>query len=162
MKARFFMLLPIILLGLSFAGWGVMMSAATADPSFSVEPGYYRKAANFEQELALRAKAKELGWQLSVVDFRRSPSGALLLELALTDRTGNPVTGATLELEALANLRAAEPRAGASRTDARGHAVWQLASGAPGLWELRIRGHRGEDAFAGVLRSELAEGRGRT
>lgn len=162
MKAKFFMFLPVLLLGLSFAGWGVMISAATADPSFSVEPGYYRKAANFEQELAARAKARELGLRAVVVQFHRVPSGQLLLEIALTDRTGAPLTDVGLELEALANLRGAETRAGTSTTDQRGRAVWRLASGAPGLWELRLRGRRGQDVFTDVLRAELNLGKDRT
>jgi hypothetical protein len=162
MKTKFFMFLPVILLGLSFAGWGVMISAATADPSFSVEPGYYRKAANFEQELAARAKTRELGLHAAVVQFRRMPSGELLLELAFTGRTGAPLADVGLDLEALANLRAAETRTGTSVTDQRGHAVWRLASGAPGLWELRLRGRLGPDVFTDVVRAELAEGKDRT
>lgn len=162
MKAKFFMFLPVLLLGLSFAGWGVMISAATADPSFSVEPGYYRKAANFDQEMAARAKTRELGLRAAVVRFDRVASGELLLEVALTDRTGAPLSDVGLDLEALANLRAAETRTGTSVTDQRGHAIWRLASGAPGLWELRLRGRRGQDVFTDVVRAELAEGKGRT
>lgn len=162
MKAKFYMLLPVVLLGLSLAGWAVMISAATGDPSFSVEPSYYKKAAQFEEELARRAHTRELGWHATVLEFRRTDSGEIALEVTLSERAGAPLSGVELQVEALANLRAADPKNGAAVTDERGRASWLLPVGAPGLWELRLNGRRGTEVFSEVLRAELAEGRSPT
>jgi nitrogen fixation protein FixH len=158
MKAKFFMLLPVLLLGLSFAGWGVMVSLAVSDPSFSVEPKYYQKAASFDDELRRRAASRALGWQVEVTEFRRSADGTLSLRARLTDRNHTPLAGVGLSVEAMANLRSQDVRSASSSSDEAGWVSVQLAAGAPGLWELRFVAERGTDEFSQVVRKDLAPG----
>lgn len=157
MKAKFFMFLPMILLGLSFAGWGVMISKATSDPSFAVEARYYQKASLFEEELARRSASRKLGWHIEVLEFRRTGAGALALTARLTDRQGTPLSSVRLSVEALANLRSAAVQHRDTQTDADGRAEWQLDAGAPGLWELRFVARSADDTFVQSVRVDLAE-----
>ena len=105
MKATFFKFLPVLLLLLSVGGWGVMISMATSDPSFGVEPAYYQKAARFDEELARRRASLELGWRVDMLEFTRSLEGDLALDVRLADREGTALGGATVSVEALSNLR---------------------------------------------------------
>jgi len=163
MKEKFFMLLPVLLLGASLGGWAFMISAATADPSFAVEPSYYRKASLFDEELARRAASRKLGWRVDVVAFERPSGGPMRLRVALSDREGMPVAGAVLAVEAVPNLRASEVRTGAPvTTDQAGHAEWTFAAGPSGLWELRLQATRREDVFSQVVRQDVAKSGGST
>ena len=51
-------------LALTVAGNLWVMRIANADPSFSVEPDYYRKAVDWDSTMAQRARNEALGWQL--------------------------------------------------------------------------------------------------
>jgi nitrogen fixation protein FixH len=159
MKAKFFMLLPVLLLGLSFSGWAVMISMATTDPSFAVEAEYYRKAAHFDEELGRREASRALGWKLEVLDFRPGASGSLLLHVRLSDRQGSPLRGAEIAVQGTANLRASEVHGASALTDDLGQATLELTAGPNGLWQLRFAATRGTDRFSEVVRTDLS-GRG--
>lgn len=160
MAAKFFMLLPVLLLGLSFAGWSVMVSLATSDPSFSVEPRYYQKAARFEEELTRRDASRQLGWHIEVTEFRRQADGTLSLRARLTDKDDRPLAGVGVAVEAMANLRSSDVRSTSTSTDETGRVSLHLATGAPGLWELRFRAVRDSEEFSQVIRKDLAASKG--
>jgi len=162
MKAKFFMLLPVLLLGSSLIGWGIMISMATADPSFSVEPKYYQKAARFEEELARRAASQKLGWHIQVIEFRRESDGTLSLEAQLTDKDDLPLAGVGLAVLAMANLRSNDVHSAATSSDAAGRVSLRLSPGASGLWEMRFSAERGVDRFFQVVRQDLVLHRGAT
>lgn len=155
MKAKFFMLLPVLLLGLSFAGWAVMISMATSDPSFAIEAEYYKKAARFDDELARREASRALGWKVEVLDFHRQKGGRLSLRVRLVDRQGSPLARATVAVEAIANLRASELHTAFALTDDRGQATLDLTPGPTGLWELRLSATRATGEFSAVVRADL-------
>jgi hypothetical protein len=140
---------------MSLAGWSVMISMATSDPSFSVEAKYYQKAARFEEELALRDASRKLGWYIEVIEFRREADGSVLLEARLTDRDSLPLAQVGLAVEAMANLRGGDVRSVSASTDDAGRVSLRLAAGAPGLWELRFHAERGVDRFSQVIRRDL-------
>jgi nitrogen fixation protein FixH len=155
MKAKFFMLLPVLLLGLSFAGWAVMISMATSDPSFAVEADYYQKAARFDEELGRREASRALGWKVEVLDFRPRQSGASALRVRLVDRQGSPLAGASVAVQGISNRRAAEVHAASALTDELGQATLDLSPGPTGLWELRFTATRATVQFSEVVRTDL-------
>ena len=96
---KLWMLFPWALLGTALAGLGLMASLAAKDPSFSLEKDYYQKATTWEAEQAQRAKNARLGWSLAPT---QTADGALL---TLRTKEGEPVAGATGEVEAFAIVR---------------------------------------------------------
>lgn len=156
MKATFFKFLPVLLLLLSVGGWGVMISMATSDPSFGVEPAYYQKAARFDEELARRRASLELGWRVDMLEFTRSLEGGLALDVRLADREGTALGGATVSVEALSNLRGGVLHTAVGRARDDGRVALRLPAGPSGLWELRFTAVRGNDTFSQVVRADLA------
>ena len=94
-----------VLLGLNFTVVGVTIWVAVGDPSFAVEPDYDIKAANWQQTVDARAKARALGWTVEPVD---TVVGAPL-RLRVLGADGQPLKGASAEAvvfhHALAGLR---------------------------------------------------------
>jgi len=155
MKAKFFMLLPVLLLGASLAGWGVMIHLATSDPSFAVEPAYYQKAARYDEELHRRRASAALGWNIEVVSFRQAGEGSVLLEVRALQKDGAPLADAELRLEAMPNVHADRVQKALATANHAGRAVLELAPAASGLWELRFTVLRGGQSFSQVVRADL-------
>jgi nitrogen fixation protein FixH len=159
MKAKFFMLLPVLLLGLSLAGWAVMISMATSDPTFAVEADYYQKAARFDEELGRREASRALGWKFEVLEFRVQKDGAPELRVRLLDRQGSPLDSVSVAVEGISNRRAGEVHTASGLTDELGQATLELSPGPTGLWELRFTATRDASQFSEVVRTDLrAEG----
>lgn len=121
------------------------------DPSFAVEPDYYRKAVEWDSTTARRARSDALGWQVTprvTVGDRAS-----VLALALVDAAGAPVTGATVRGELLHVARAADMQVVTFTSDGDGYAATVQMPRA-GVWELRLEAQRGADTFLRTLRLE--------
>lgn len=119
---------------------GVAMTLAGADASFAVEPDYHRKALHWDDEAAARAASAKLGWRVAV----RLDGGHAVL--ALCDREGAPVSGATVAGEYFHHARAAARREfRATEADGDYHADVRIDRA--GLWEFRVRADRGGERF---------------
>lgn len=152
-------------------GWPIAMSAilgltvvvnlfvfrlASSDPSFSVEPSYYQKAVQWDDELAQRRHNIELGW-LATTEVAVSDDGVSQLRVRLTDATGTPLDGADVRLEAFAISRASQvARLVLPETDDPAGGVYSvvLPEGEPGRWELRLDIEHGNERFTSVSRVE--------
>jgi nitrogen fixation protein FixH len=145
---KLWMLFPWALLGTALAGLGLMASLAAKDPSFSLEKDYYQKATAWEAEQAQRAKNARLGWSLASA---QTVDGALL---TLRTTEGEPVAGASGEIEAFAIVRAQNAQNVQLREVAPGQYLAPVRFERPGLWELRATLHRGEDTFTSTLRMD--------
>jgi nitrogen fixation protein FixH len=124
-----------------------------------VEPNYYEKAVAWDSTMAQGRRNDSLGWSIGAT---LTPSaGGARLEARLADRTGSPLTGATLRVEAIHNVDAAR-RIEATLRDAGGGAYGaDLPLRHVGLWELRFTAVRGGDRFTEDLRRDLSpRGRG--
>jgi len=144
---------PYLLGGILAAGVGInlaMVAVATHDPSFAVEPDYYRKALAWDGAMAQESANQALGWQLDA--GCGSGPGDSWVVAALRDRDGAFVPGATLAVEAFQGAHADRRVSAAllARDDQRyeGH----LARLEPGMWELRFTATRGADTFTRTLR----------
>jgi nitrogen fixation protein FixH len=130
---------------------------ANDDPSFAIEPDYYRKAVAWDTTLAQARHNALLGWRLTPVMSAIASDGSSLLSARLTDSTGSAISGAVIRVSALAVARASDvhdmtltPSAGtgnyAVRFDAR----------RAGEWELRFDATLGAEHFTQVSRVRLS------
>lgn len=153
---------PVLMVALLVGGAGVniaFMIVANRDPSFAVEPDYYRKALEWDQTMAQEARNAELGWTISA---RLGPAGvgAGRLVATIRDRAGALLGGATVTVEAFPSARAREIATLAlAPTGEAGVYAATLPSGRPGLWELRMRVSRGGEVFTRTLSQDLAASR---
>lgn len=134
---------------------GTLLVCATNDPSFAVEPNYYRRALNWDAEAAQRRASDALGWTLSLeVAPTANVVGEREVRFRLHDRAGAPVNDAHLDVVAFHHARGSE-RIGLMPTE---KGAGEYACAAPlrkaGAWEFRVRALRGVDQF---IATELVE-----
>ena len=81
---------------------------ANDDPSFAIEPDYYRKAVAWDTTLAQARHNALLGWRLTPAMSAIASDGSSLLSARLTDSTGSEISGAVIRVSALAVARASD------------------------------------------------------
>jgi hypothetical protein len=157
-SALFWMFFPVALLVTSVTGWLVMVKIAVDDPGFSVEPDYYKKAANYDAVIEQRAENSRLGYDVAVVSFAPRAEKSAHLILSVRGKDGAPIEGARVTADVLPVARAFEVRALTFR--ARGPGVFEtdVVRIRTGLWEVRVRVEFRGQVFTQVLRPELALG----
>jgi nitrogen fixation protein FixH len=134
----------------------IVVAVATRDPSFAVEPDYYRKALAWNATMAQEERNARLGWRADVALDPAPPGGAATqIVLELTDGNAKPVENARISIDALHNARAADvvtvsldPRGG-------GRYIGTLPRTRPGLWELRVTAEHGSERFTAMVTREL-------
>jgi nitrogen fixation protein FixH len=135
----------------------VMMRVATHDPNYGIEPDYYAKAVAWDSTTAQSHRNDVLGWQLTPELGPVAAGRAATLTMLLRDRTGVPVTGAHLSIEAIPVAHADE----VIRSDLPAAPGGDYAAALPmersGLWELRVVATRGEDHFTADIRLDVSE-----
>lgn len=142
-----YLIVAILVGSVGFDIW--MVTRATNDPSFAVEPDYYQKAVNWDQLQAEKAASEALGWTM-VVDARRDE-----LRIRLTDRLGRTIDGATVEVEAFANDRASNRIRGFMIPKGGGVYILKESFDRAGLWEYRLAAIVDDKKFTHVTQEEL-------
>ncbi len=156
-SGRFWMLVPVLLLGASVAGWIVMVRLAVDDPGFSLEPDYYRKAVEFDAREARRRAADDVGFRVDVESFVRD-GATTRLRVRARDRAGVELTGAMLRGIGFSNARAKNVVPLSFRAESDGVFVAEFDENVHlGLWELRLEIVRGETEVERVIRAELSD-----
>lgn len=126
------------LLGTQFGICGLAIYLANADPSFAIEPDYYRKAVAWDQENARRHASVALGWQLDFAFADEADAlGRRQLTCSLRDRDGRPIRGATIEVAAFASARGNQRETWTLDDTGDGSYEAFVTARRPGLWELR-------------------------
>lgn len=149
-------LVPIVLLGGLLAGLAVMVTLATHDPGFALEPNYYQKAVAWDEERAQLAANERLGYRLELsVEQVPAKAGERRLVAHFDDARGQPISGAVLGVSAFANARAMHVLEAKLEETTKGVYVADLAMQRPGLWELRFVARRGALRFTRVVRVDL-------
>lgn len=152
--ALFWKLFPVALLVTSSAGWLMMVSIAVDDPGFAVEADYYKKASSYDEVIAQRSLNQKLGFQARLTRFDVDASGKTVAELSLRDRTGAPLSGAQVQVEAFHNARARHIEELRAKELEPGLYQFVFKSRRLGLWELRLE-VRKEGRFTKTFRPEL-------
>lgn len=149
-------LVPFGLIAATLVGWSFMIHLAVSDPSFAVEPDYYRKAADWDQRQAQEKQNQLLGWQAKV----RAVSGrdGASIMVLLRDSAKEPVSRAEVRVEAFHNARAANAQTHVLTEGAVGEYSVRRARMRPGLWEFRITALRGSSTFTQVITQDVAVG----
>jgi nitrogen fixation protein FixH len=146
---------PFLLAGLLASGVLAnvyFMCRAVSDPSFAVEPDYYQKAVAWDAHQAEVRDSAALGWSVALAVAPADPAtGQARLIAQFSDRSGRPVAGLSVGLQAFHNARAAEVvTARLAETASHAYAA-DVPVVRPGLWEFRISAARGEERFTAVV-----------
>jgi nitrogen fixation protein FixH len=154
-QGTFFMLLPVLLLGGSVVAWFFMIRTALSDASVAIEPEYYRKASNIDQEKALQKESERLGWRANVETFQMSTGGQLTLVVRVRDGDQRQLEGLNVSALAFPNLRSSDRQAVQLHPGSDGTYRTTLDRPWPGIWEVRLLARRDGQEFQQVLRPEL-------
>jgi nitrogen fixation protein FixH len=145
----------VALLVATAAGQGVMLYAATHDPSMAIEPDYYRKAVDWDTHMAQDAANRALGWTAQGT-VGGVEAGAAEVVVRLNDAAGASIGGARVRVTAIHNLDGARHVEGTLAERADGLYAARLRFDRPGMWEIRVDAVRGAEHFTASLRTEAA------
>jgi len=128
---------------------------ASNDPSFAIEPDYYRKAIAWDSTVEQTRQNALLGWTLSPRLGPIALNGESRLSATLTDSTGAPIAGATIRVAAIPVARATQVHeATLAASGVAGEYDAQLDARTPGQYELRFDVQAGAVHFTNVARVE--------
>ncbi len=118
----------------------VVVFFATSDASYAVEEDYYQKAIDWDQKRAQDRTNASLGWRFEFeVLPPEQPGDQPRLEVTLRNEAGDPLTGATVTVEAFHNSRSDDIlRASLLEIDEPGVYRATLPMQHNGLWEVRF------------------------
>ena len=148
---------PIAITGVLAATVGAniwMMVVASDDPSFAIEPDYYRKALAWDTAMAQAERNVTLGWRLTPAMGPIARDGRALVTARLTDSTGAVIPDAVVHVSALPIARSASVQQIVLVPDGNGAYAAELDARRPGQWELRFDAAAGRDRFTQVSRVE--------
>jgi nitrogen fixation protein FixH len=149
--------LAALLVGSAAANIALIVITAR-DASFAVEPDYYAKALAWDETMAQARRNEALGWSLGLGIEPAGERGRVTVAARLADRSGAPLDGARVSLEALHNARASRVLTATLEPRGAGYAAVMPLS-RPGLWEFRVRVTRGADVFTAVIEGDVRETR---
>jgi len=126
----------------------VVVFIATSDPSYAVEEDYYQKAMAWNDKRAQDRTNDTLGWDLEfAVEPRASSGDEPILEVRIRDAQGEPLTGASVSVEAFHNNRSGDIIRMQLRSVEDGIYRLQAPMERNGRWELRFTVDRDGDHF---------------
>lgn len=123
-----------------------LLYTASRDPSYAVEPDYYRRAVTWDSTVALRERSAALGWQADVGLGPPDGQGATLT-VFLRSRDGTPLDSAQVQAEASHNAHAAELYRVTLAAAGPGLYAARIPSTRRGLWRVDLTARHGQDAF---------------
>ncbi len=155
------MLWPGVIIAVLLASAGsniAMMFVANSDPSFAVEPDYYRKAVTWDARMSEVQSSLQLGWTAEGTLSLDAAGDSGTITIDVRDREGSAVSGAGVHLIALFNARAAERFPLVAVEQSPGCYVARLPARYAGEWEVRVAAIRQSDEFHAILRTTAAIG----
>ena len=153
----------VAILGASVAANLVMMRIANNDPSFAVEPDYYRKAVLYDSTMAQIQRNVDLGWAVQAFADSIVRGQPTRLRVVLRDERAQPVLGAAVNATVLFNARANDLSTATLTDDGAGVYSAALPINTPGEWEIRVNVTRDTSHFTSSTRISAvrASGTGR-
>ena len=128
---------------------------ASADPSFAIEPDYYKKAITWDSTLAQGRQNTALGWRLTAQVDRVVAGTTTRLSARLVDATGALIDGATVRVSAFPVARAGEVQHATLGLTRAGVYDVPLAIERRGQWEMRFDVRVGPARFTDVARVDV-------
>lgn len=126
----------------------VMVYMATSDPSFAVEPDYYQKALHWDDMAARQRVSNQLGWSVAIaVSDQADLYKVRRLTCLLTDRNGEPIDGAEIEMLAFSHAQGSQRIHSVLEPAGAGRYHTDMRVVRPGLWEFRIAARHGDQQF---------------
>jgi nitrogen fixation protein FixH len=143
----------VVILALTVGGNIWVAVIASADPSFAIEPDYYKRAVGFDLEQARARRSDRLGWTVAITASTTSSAGTTVTAV-LVDSVGTPVTDANVrvQLRRVARSQSSIP-ADLVFDGASYRAVVPVQVG--GLWDVALEARRGPSRFAAQRRLDL-------
>jgi len=136
----------------------VMISRAVGDPSAAIEPDYYQKAVNWDENQAARAASDALGWSATWdVAPMADILGQRMVKITLSDQAGMPITDARVEMRFFHHARSARRISGTLAHGGDGIYVAAVPMKRPGLWTLKVRAARGDQTFLHASQIKVPE-----
>lgn len=126
----------------------VVMRIASDDPSFAVEPDYYRKAVHFDSTMAQERQNLSLGWGFDATLDAIADGQPTRLAVRLHDAASDPLPGARVAVMARFNARANDTLTAVLTEEAPGTYVTRLPITHPGEWEIRVDAAHGSQRFS--------------
>ncbi|HZW06769.1 MAG TPA: FixH family protein, partial [Phycisphaerales bacterium] len=124
---------------------------ATRDKSFAIEPGYYRKAVEWDRTARERDRAAAAGWDVQVaLAGPAAGPGASTLRITLHGPApggATPLDGAQVQVEMFAQARSSERQTFWAEGAGAGAYTAPVSVQRPGLWEVRLRIKRGPESL---------------
>ena len=133
-------------LGLHVLAMMAMVSLATSNDSYAVEPDYYRKALTWNDKRAQDHRNDELGWRLDFAVEPASTGADPVLRVDLVDADGTPIIDAVVSVEAFANTRRDDVLTASLSPVADVYETTMPMRG-NGRWEFRFTVTRGDEVF---------------
>jgi nitrogen fixation protein FixH len=147
---------PGVLLATLLGTQLTVLHSVLDDPSFALEPDYYRKAVAWDARQQLERESQALGWHAELAAEPALEARGLGLRVQLRDAQGGPLAGAFVHVQAFANARAARVFEAALVETAPGTYSTEIPNSVLGLWEFRLEATRGAQRFAEVLRQSVS------
>ncbi len=133
-----------------------MVYLATSDASFAIEPDYYQKALNWDAVAAQARQNERLSWSAKIeLGPVVRATGERALICTLTDRTGQPLDGATVDAVAFSHARGGDRTAVTLLSAGRGRYEAPVRFSRAGVWEFRLAIQRGADTFTYVEQRDV-------
>jgi nitrogen fixation protein FixH len=140
------------ILGATIAANLVVMRIANDDPSFAVEPDYYRKAVQYDSTMAQQRENLSLGWGIVTALDPIGDGTRTRLVVQLLDASRSPLPGAQVAVMARFNARANDTLTAVLAEHAPGTYVTNLPIARPGEWEVRVDAAHGSQHFSASTR----------
>jgi len=126
----------------------VTIYLATTNPSYAVEDDYYQKAQRWDETRAQEKRNTELGWTFA---FEVEPPTAMgdqaAISVKIVDIHGDPITGATIDVETFHNARANDVLRTTFAARDNGEYRVSLPMRRTGVWEFRYTVTYGTELF---------------
>ncbi|MCC6243618.1 MAG: FixH family protein [Gemmatimonadaceae bacterium] len=145
-----------VVLGATVVANIVVMNIANGDAAFAIEPDYYKKAVAFDSTMATEQRSIALGWSAVSTLIAGDSVGRPVLTVTILDAQRQPVSGATVNVAAMANARANNILTARLVEAAPGIYRHTLPAQFAGQWEVRVDAVRGNEHFVSSTRTDLA------
>lgn len=141
----------VVILAATVAGNIGVIVLTNDDPSFAIEPDYYRKAVAWDSTQARIAQSDALAWTVSA-QVNNQNASLSVLTLTLVDQKGAAVHNARLTGTLLHVARANDVRSVVFTETPGGQYAATVPMARRGMWELRLAAVRNAEQFQQTVR----------